>query len=230
MNILVITLRKVWNIIDKLNTQVKTLIIMILGILFMMFYTKMLNDSIISDYLEKLEKIDQRADQYTIEIAPKIQQCIDAIQRDDQNCENVLLLNYHNSKKSLQGIRYLYLNCIIESQKGIHTDQVKQYWSDLEYMYYQDELSKIHNQGCFKIENIDSVRNHFPKIYRLLLISDAKSAVFYSIEGIESPIGMIVVLYKEPRKFNSNSYNNYTLSQIQKLSTLLDYPNLKNND
>lgn len=97
-------------------------------------------------------------------------------------------------------------------------------------MYYQDELSKIHNQGCFKIENIDSVRNHFPKIYRLLLISDAKSAVFYSIEGIESPIGMIVVLYKEPRKFNGNSYNNYTLSQIQKLSTLLDYPNLKNDD
>lgn len=230
MNILVITFKKAWNIIDKLNTQVKTLIIMLLGILFMIFYTQSLSNTIISDYLKQIEKIDQQADKYTIEVAPKIQQCIDAIQRDNLECENVLLLNYHNSKKSLQGIRYLYLNCIVESIKGVNSNQVKQYWSDLEYMYYQDELSKIHNQGYFEIENIDSVKTQFPKLYKLLLISDAKSAVFYTIEGVESPIGIIIILYKNPRKFNKNNYDSYMSSQIQKLSTLLDYPNLKINE
>lgn len=52
MNILVITFKKAWNIIDKLNTQVKTLIIMLLGILFMIFYTQSLSNTIISDYLK----------------------------------------------------------------------------------------------------------------------------------------------------------------------------------
>ena len=97
-------------------------------------------------------------------------------------------------------------------------------------MYYQDELSKIHNQGYFEIGNIDSVKTQFPKLYKLLLISDAKSAVFYTIEGVESPIGIIIILYKNPRKFNKNNYDSYISSQIQKLSTLLDYPNLKINE
>ena len=47
MNILVITFKKAWNIIDKLNTQVKTLIIMLLGILFMILYTQSVNNTII---------------------------------------------------------------------------------------------------------------------------------------------------------------------------------------
>lgn len=34
---------------------------------------------------------------------------------------------------------------MIECPKGINDEQVKEYWSDLEYIYYQDELSKIHN-------------------------------------------------------------------------------------
>jgi hypothetical protein len=43
---------------------------------------------------------------------------------------------------------------------------------------------------------------NFPKLYRLVKASDAKALSFYTIEGRTSAIGMVVILYKEPRTFN----------------------------
>ncbi len=226
MNTLIIILKKCWNFIDRLNDQTKTFIIIICIILFINLHNKNLSESILTDYFYKLEKIDRDADKYTMKVSPKINECINSIQRDDSDCFNVLLLNYHNSKKSLQGISYLYLNCIVESPKGINDNYIKQYWKDLEYMYYQDELSKIHNQGYLRIENIDSIKYTFPKLREKLIMSEAKSAAFYPIEGIDNPIGMIVVLYRKPKIYSLGFYNRYISPQIQRLSTLLDYPNI----
>ncbi len=227
MNTILIILKKIWNFVDQLNARVKTEIIVLFTILFIIFYVNQYNESILSDYFNKVEQINREADEYTIKIAPKIHECVTAIQKEDQDCFNVLLLNYHNSKRSIQGIRYLYLNCIVESPKGINDSQIKQYWSELEYIYYQDELSRIHNSGYLRVSNIDSIKISFPKLYKKLLISEAKSAAFYPIEGIDSSIGMIVVLYRQPKKYNLGFYNSHISPQIQRLSTLLDYPNLK---
>lgn len=57
---------------------------------------------------------------------------------------------------------------MIECPKGINDEQVKEYWSDLEYIYYQDELSKIHNQGYLRISNIEDIKTTFPKLYKKL--------------------------------------------------------------
>lgn len=219
-------LKRVWNFVDQLNTQLKTIIIVVLVVLLTGFYFNETTKNILSDYIETQEKEDQKLDKYTMEIAPKIHQCIQSIAKEDEDCFNVLLLNYHNSRKSLQGIRYLYLNCIAETPKGIENEQVKQYWSDLEYIYFQDELYKIHNQGFLRIQDIENIKQTLPKFYKKLVVSEAKAAAFYPIEGTESPIGMIVVLYKEPKVYQPGSYMEEISPQIQKLSTLLDYPNL----
>lgn len=228
MKILLTVLKKSWNFIDSLNTQTKTLIIFIIAVLGFLQYSKRLNENIILDYVEKQEQIDQKADQYTIQIAPKIHDCIQNIQKSDPDCFDVLLLNYHNSKKSLQGIRYLYLNCIAESPKGIDDSPLKQYWSELEYIYYQDELSRIHNQGYLRINNIESIKTNFPKLYQQLNASQAVAAGFYPIEGVNNSIGIIIVLYKQPKQYTLGYYNSIISPSIQKLSTILDYPNIKN--
>ena len=43
-----------------------------------------------------------------------------------------------------------------------------------------------------------------PKLYRLIKSSDAKSAAFYVIEGKNSPIGILVTLYKYPQDTDIN--------------------------
>ena len=222
-------IKKAWDFINGMNPQVKTLIIIVLfGCI---TYTSFLeqNQKIIIDYIEKIEKQNEEDESYTLKMAHYINEYIYNIQTSDDDCYNVLLLNYHNSQKSLQGFRYLYLNCITESPKGLEDESLKPYWNNLEYIYYEGELTRIRNNGYLRIENIDSIRNTFPKLYKKLLVCDAKAAAFYPIEGINSPIGMVIVLYKHPKDYSLGFYNKNVAPWIQKLSTVLDYQNVKNN-
>ena len=41
-----------------------------------------------------------------------------------------------------------------------------------------------------------------PKLYRLAKASDAKAISFFTIEGYQSQIGLIVILYKAPRIYD----------------------------
>lgn len=219
--------KKIWDFINGLNSQLKTaiIVIMLLGVGFMGM--KYYNQEVIKDYVEVIEDQERAAEEYTLELAPFINECVLEIQKNDEDCQNVLLLNYHNSKKSLQGFRYLYLNCITEKPKGLDSEPVKMYWNELEYIYYEDEISRIHDNGSLLVNNVDSIKNSFPKIYRKLISCNAQAAAFYPIEGVRTPIGMIIILYKEPNNLHDAEYINKVSPQIQRLSTLLDYPNIK---
>jgi hypothetical protein len=41
-----------------------------------------------------------------------------------------------------------------------------------------------------------------PKLYRLVKAGDAKAVSFFTIEGHTSQIGLIVIFYKEPKKYD----------------------------
>lgn len=201
-------LKKIWDFINGLNSQLKTaiIVVMLLGTGFV--YMKYYNQTVIKDYIEVVEDQERAAEEYTLELAPFINECVLEIQKNDEDCQNVLLLNYHNSKKSLQGFRYLYLNCITEKPKGLDSEPVKMYWHELEYIYYEDEISRIHDNGSLLVHNVDSVKKSFPKIYRKLMSCNAQAAAFYPIEGVRTPIGMIIILYKEPNILHDSEYIN----------------------
>jgi hypothetical protein len=201
-------LKKIWDFINGLNSQLKTaiIVIMLLGAGFMGM--KCYNQEVIKDYVEVIEDQERAAEEYTLELAPFINECVLEIQKNDEDCKNVLLLNYHNSKKSLQGFRYLYLNCITEKPKGLDSEPVKMYWNELEYIYYEDEISRIHDNGSLLVHDVDSIKKSFPKIYRKLMSCNAQAAALYPIEGVRTPIGMIIILYKEPNILHDSEYIN----------------------
>ena len=137
---------------------------------------------------------------------------------------NVLLLTYQNSKQSLQGYKFLYLSCVTEAPKTLDTPLLKTQWTGLDYLYYVDELEKIHNQEIVHISNVEDMKYSLPRLYRIVENSDAKAVSFYVIEGKKSPIGMVVLLYnKEP--FNQYEKVKIVMPSIQKLAILLDYEN-----
>lgn len=220
-------IKKVWNFINKLDSQLKTVIIIILFFCLGYPYLIKQNREALIKYFECVENQNIEDEQYTLKMAHYINECVYNIQEEDQDCYNVLLLNYHNSQTSLQGFKYLYLNCLTESPKGIDSESLKQYWTNLEYIYYEGELNKIRNNGYLRVEDVDSIKTTFPKLYKRLIICEAKAAAFYPIEGFDNPIGMIVVLYKHPKKYSLGFYNRNISPWIQKLSTILDYQNVK---
>lgn len=178
--------------------------------------------------LEKRARItfveEKEAEQYSKDTAIEVNRHIRLIAQKDQDALDVLLLSYHNSKQSLQGYRFLYLSCIAEAPNSIETPLLGQQWTNMDYIYYVDELEKIHTEEVVTVSNIESMRTSLPKLYRLVKASEAKAVSFYVMEGKNSPIGIVVILYKEAN-INGLEKAKIVMPSIQKMTVLLDYEN-----
>ena len=220
-------IEKIIKYINKIPSCAKTCIIVVLcGIIFIN-YIGYQNRDLLKQYNVFTQEKEQIAENYTFETASTINRCVSDISKKDTACYNVMLLNYHNTQKSLQGYRYLYLNCLTEKPKGLEYEPLRDYWTNLEYVYYEDELSKIHDKEYLVIRNIDNIQTTMPKIYKKLKMSGAESAIFYTIHGMRNPIGLIIILYDKPITVRPNDLILDIITDIQKLAVVLDYENCK---
>ena len=218
-------IKYLWELINKIHPETRSLIIIILfGWIMYSQITVETARQIEEKHKQEIVK-SKRAEQYSKEKAIDINQQVQQIAEIDKDAFDVLLLNYHNNTQSLQGYKYLYLSCLTEAPRSLDTPTLKQQWNKLDYIYYADELAKIHSQSFVKFENIDNMKRNLPKLYRLVNASEAEAISFFTIEGHESEIGLIIIFYKEPKKYDYK-YAGLILPHIQRLALLLDYDKL----
>lgn len=214
-----------WEQLNRLHPETRSLLIIVLSLT--IFYSQITESTIdtINEKFKEENVHNKKAEEYSLQTSIEINHQVQLIAERDQEAFDVLLLNYHNNTQSLQGYKYLYLSCLTEAPKSLDTPTLHQQWNKIDYIYYADELAKIHGQSFVQITNIDDMSKYFPKLYRLVKASDAKAISFFTIEGCTSAIGLIVILYKEPRKYDAN-YQKLILPCIQKLAILLDYESI----
>lgn len=215
-------LKKCWKLLNKINPETRSLIIILL-------FGWILYSQITSETAKQIEEKhhqeivnNKKAEQYSMNTAIEINEQVQLIADKDKNAFDVILLNYHNNTQSLQGYKYLYLSCLTEAPRTLDTPTLKQQWNKLDYIYYADELAKIHGQSFVQFENIEQMGYNLPKLYRLVKASDAQAVSFFTIEGHNSQIGLVVLFYKEYRKYDYQ-FARGILPCIQKLAILLDY-------
>ena len=215
-------IKYLWELINKIHPETRSLIILILfG--WIMYSQITVETAKQIDERHKQEIVNnKKAERYSKETALEINQQVQQIAEIDKDAFDVLLLNYHNNTQSLQGYKYLYLSCLTEAPRSLDTPTLKQQWNKLDYIYYADELAKIHSQSFVKFENIDNMKRSLPKLYRLVNASEAEAISFFTIEGHDSEIGLIIIFYKEPKKYDYK-YAGSILPHIQRLALLLDY-------
>ena len=219
-------IKQAWEIINKIHPETRTLLIILLfGYILYSQITRETERQMVQKEL-KVAKESKEAEQYSLNTAVEINNQIQLIADKDSEAFDVLLLNYHNNTQSLQGYKYLYLSCLTEAPRTLDTHTLKQQWNRIDYIYYADELAKIHGQSFVQFENIDQVGVNLPKLYRLVKASDAQAVSFFTIEGHDAPIGLVVILYKEYKKYDFK-YAQGILPCIQRLAILLDYDESK---
>lgn len=220
-------LKELYLLINRINPNLKTAIIVILvGVILggdLKFYIR---DVISESYQQEIRE-KQIAEDYTETIAPLINQYVQTILSLDKDATNVLLLNYHNTLTSSHGLSYRYLTTITEKRRGIETKNCFRIWRELEYIHYEDEIEKINSNQFLRMDSIEPYAKSFPNITDLLEVSNAKAAAFYPIQGISSPVGMIVILYNKPKDYYLGYYNKVIARQIQPIAALLDYRSMK---
>ena len=217
--------KDVWGIVNRIHPETRSVIIILL--FGWILYSQITGETgqQIHDRFEQEVVSNKKAEQYSMETGIEINQQVQEIAEIDKDAFDVLLLNYHNNTQSLQGYKYLYLSCLTEAPRSLDTPTLKQQWNKLDYIYYADELAKIHSQSFVKFENIDNMKRSLPKLYRLVNASEAGAISFFTIEGHESEIGLIIIFYKEPKKYDYK-YAGLILPHIQRLALLLDYDKL----
>ena len=219
-------IKYLWELINKIHPETRSLIIIIL-------FGWILYSQITVETAKQIEEKhnqeivnNKKAEQYSRETAIEINQQVQLIAEIDQDAFDVLLLNYHNNTQSLQGYKYLYLSCLTEAPRSLDTPTLQNQWNRLDYIYYADELAKLHRQSFAPFSNIEQIGLQLPKLYRLVRASDAKAITFFTIEGHDNPIGLIILFYKEPKVYDK-LYAGRILPHIQKLALLLDYEKVK---
>ena len=218
-------IKYLWGVLNRIRPETRNVIIIFLfgWILYSQIVGETGNQ--IQEKFRQEVINNKKAEQYSKETAVELNQHVQSIAEIDQDAFDVLLLNYHNNTQSLQGYKYLYLSCLTEAPRSVDIPTLKQQWNKLDYIYYADELQRIHTQSYIKFININDLKTSLPKLYRLVKASEANSVTFFTLEGRDTQIGLIVILYKEPRKYDYK-YAAKILPHIQKLALLLDYNEL----
>ena len=214
--------KQIWEMINKIHPETRSLIIILL--FGWILYSQITDETRrqIDEKRQQEEILNKQAEKYSMETAIEINNQVQLIAEKDDEAFDVLLLSYHNNTQSLQGYKYLYLSCLTEATRSLDVPTLKQQWNKIDYIYYADELAKIHGQSFVQFRDIAQMENSLPKLYRLVKASDAKAISFFTIEGHDVQIGLILILYKEYKRYDYN-YAKGILPCIQKLAILLDY-------
>ena len=113
--------KKVWEGINNIHPETRSLIIIILfGYMLYSQITDTTKKMIIEKFQEEIIH-NKKAEQYSIETSIELNYQVQLIAEKDKEAFDVLLLNYHNNTQSLQGYKYLYLSCLTEAPRSLDT-------------------------------------------------------------------------------------------------------------
>lgn len=220
-------LETIYEWINNLGPNIKTIIIIALSLLVIETSFKDHSKLILQDYTEQVQHEKYLAEEYTKIIAPSINEYIEKILNRDRDASNVILLNYHNTLVSTHGLSYRYLTSLTEKKRGLDTKSCLRIWKELEYINYGEEIEKINDNKSLRMDSIPKYANVLPNLVELLQRSGAVSAAFYPLQGVEGPVGMLVVIYPIKKEYNLGYYQSVIAPSLQPLTTWLDYNSVK---
>lgn len=200
--------------------------VVFISLIVLILNTNLNNMTIIERIMEseRLEKIE--AEKYTEQVTPTINTQLQYILMSDSHASNVILLNYHNNNHSSQGFSYKYITYLTEKFRD-DVNMNEEEFKELSYINYGEEFMKIHNLKYLRADSIETMQYSFPKLYRKLKTCNAYGAAFYPIEGIDEPVGMIIILFDSKPKYDLGYYMKTISPRIQRLAILLDYNRFK---
>lgn len=217
-----------FNWIDGFSSQTKTIIIILCILLFVVLFVGQNTKAYIKERFKIEQTEKEKQEMYLEKAAPQINNFVQDIIEKDTLISNVLLLNYHNTLISSNGLAYKHLTAITEKFRGLDNNPCIDDWPELPYINYIQEIEKVKQTTYTIWEWNDENRINFPNFSHRLKKSDARYAVLYPIKGVDENVGMLIVIYKDKIPAIDTNYYHYVISpNISRLAILLDYDTIK---
>ena len=88
----------------------------------------------------------------------------------------------------------------------------------------EDELNQ---KGFLHIRSLSEIEDKYPLLYQTFANNSTKELVIIPINGINNPIGFVIIGLNNIQLLTDKKINTILVSEIQQISSLLDYKNIK---
>lgn len=216
-------LQKLYAFVSGLSPSTKNLVIIVMFFTISIMAYEDIGDKIVNDTVKTTVEMKTQAEKYSKEMTPTINSKVREILMGDGEASNVILLSYHNTQTSSQGFSYLYITGITEEARWDITRPYFDTWKELSAINFGNELDRIHKLKFLRVDSVENMKDQYPKLYYKVRDCDAESAAFYPISKKGEPVGMIVILYKEPKLYQLGYYMKVIEPCVRDLADILDY-------
>lgn len=142
------------------------------------------------------------------------------------DADRAAIFEYHNGGYNLTGLPFLHVSLSLQRNK-LGVDELSKDFDNILVSSIPDFINDIDKNVIHIMMDIDELQYTFPRLHRELVDDGMKSAVFCNLEGVKDQIGFVMITYKDPSKVSRSKITKELLKKTQKMSTLLDYKNVK---
>lgn len=111
---------------------------------------------------------------------------------ESTGADRALVFEYSNGTSNLVGLPFLFTSAAAEVVTA-NTPRVAHTYQRINLSIAADFLITLEKEGAIYIEDLEQVKDKYPMLVHFMVPNGAKSAIFYSLEGVDEAIGFIVI-------------------------------------
>ena len=136
--------------------------------------------------------------------------------------DRVLVFEFSNGSSNLVGLPFLYMTATCEVTTP-NTPTVGHQYQKLNTAIFSEFLEKLEEKGYYYVKDIEETKDSFPVLYNFMKPNDVKSALFYSLYGINDTTGFVVATTVKDKEFTREDALPRIASSAQIISSLLNF-------
>lgn len=99
-------------------------------------------------------------------------------------------------------------------------------YNKLNTSIFAEFLEILESKGYFYVEDIEELKDDYKMVYNFMKPNGAKTALFYSLYGVDESIGFVVATTVGTKTFTRNDSLPTIASTAQRISSMLNFDTL----
>lgn len=154
-------------------------------------------------------------------ISPKIRSELSYLAKEI-GADRALVFEFSNGSSNLVGLPFLYMSATSEVVTP-GTQPVAIQYSKINTAIFADFLEQLEEKGYFYVRDIEEIKDTYKMIYNFMKPNGAKTALFYSLSGIDDSIGFVVATTVGNKEFTREESLSHIASTAQRISSMLNF-------
>ena len=199
--------------------------LLIIAILFGMYFLVKTFPDVIRSYLEnklmESKDLHRKGTSKRKNISPNITKILSDL-IVESGADRAMLFEFSNGSSNLAGLPFLFINATSESL-SVGTPAISWTYQKFNVSLFANFILELEDKSYFYAKHIEETKDLYPSFYAFLQNDNVESVIYYSIYGVDEPIGYISLASVKGKTFERSDTLPKMAEAAQKISSLLNY-------